>query len=348
MTENNTKPDIKSMDLGELTEALKALGEPSFRAKQLYEWMHKKGVSSYDEMSNIPKSLKEKLIENFSFTSLKAVEVKESHIDETKKFLFALHDGNVIESVFMKYKFGVSVCISSQVGCRMGCRFCASTLDGVERNLFPSEMLDQIYAITRITGEKVSRVVVMGSGEPLDNYEEVTAFIRLVTMKEGLNLSRRAVTLSTCGLKAGICRLADSGLDVNLALSLHAPNHELRRQMLPVENANRLEDVMAALDYYRAKTGRRITCEYCLIEGKNDTIKCSEELYELLKNTDHLLNVIGVNDGSVNKRDDGYIYAFADRLRRKGLNVTVRRRLGSSINAACGQLKSRYVNDKEV
>ena len=295
MTENNTKPDIKSMDLGELTDALKALGEPSFRARQLYEWMHKKCVSSYDEMSNIPKCLKEKLTENFSFTSLKAVEVKESHIDETKKFLFALHDGNVIESVFMKYKFGVSVCISSQVGCRMGCRFCASTLDGVERNLYPSEMLDQIYAITRITGEKVSRVVVMGSGEPMDNYDNVVKFIRLLSDENGLNMGQRNITVSTCGIVPGILRLADEDLSINLALSLHASNDEKRKELMPIANTYSIKEVLDALKVYYDKTHRQLTFEYALVAGVNDTDRDAAELSELLTGINAIVNLIPVN-----------------------------------------------------
>ena len=332
----------------EIKDMVLELGEPGFRADQITGWIYEKAVTDIDAMTNLPKKLRSTLKEN-CYAAWPAVEKKFTEEKSgTVKYLLRTEDDILIECVLLRYETGCTLCVSTQAGCRMGCVFCESGKGGLIRNLTRSEILGEVYRVQDEENIRISSIVLMGSGEPLDNYEEVTAFIRLVTMKEGLNLSRRAVTLSTCGLKAGICRLADSGLDVNLALSLHAPNHELRRQMLPVENANRLEDVMAALDYYRAKTGRRITCEYCLIEGKNDTIKCSEELYELLKNTDHLLNVIGVNDGSVNKRDDGYIYAFADRLRRKGLNVTVRRRLGSSINAACGQLKSRYVNDKEV
>ena len=348
MTENNTKPDIKSMDLGELTDALKALGEPSFRARQLYEWMHKKCVSSYDEMSNIPKSLKEKLTENFSFTSLKAVEVKESHIDETKKFLFALHDGNVIESVFMKYKFGVSVCISSQVGCRMGCRFCASTLDGVERNLYPSEMLDQIYAITRITGEKVSRVVVMGSGEPMDNYDNVVKFIRLLSDENGLNMGQRNITVSTCGIVPGILRLADEDLSINLALSLHASNDEKRKELMPIANTYSIKEVLDALKVYYDKTHRQLTFEYALVAGVNDTDRDAAELSELLTGINAIVNLIPVNpikERSYKPTDRTGALDFKNKLEKRRINVTIRREMGRDIDGACGQLRRRHLQE---
>ena len=219
---DDIKNDIKSLTLPELQEAIKALGEPAFRAKQLYEWMHVKQARNYDEMTNIPKALKEKLKANFEYTCLEAIQVQESRLDDTKKFLFALADGNVIESVFMKYKFGVSVCISSQVGCRMGCKFCASTMDGVERNLRPSEMLDQIYAISNYTGEKVHRVVVMGSGEPLDNYDNLLRFITLLTDENGMNLSQNNLTFSTCGIVPKIYFFNDTATTEIYTLSLHA------------------------------------------------------------------------------------------------------------------------------
>ena len=225
------KIDIKSLTLKELTQCMKDMGEPAFRAKQLYEWMHKKEAPGYDDMTNISKALKEKCLDNFEYTSLQVVEVLESKVDETKKFLFGLSDGNIIESVFMKYKFGVSVCISSQVGCRMGCKFCASTLDGVVRNLLPSEMLDQIYSISRYTGQKISRVVVMGSGEPLDNYDHFLKFVRMLSDENGLHLSQRNITASTCGLVERIRTLAEEKLQITLALSLHASNDEKRKKL---------------------------------------------------------------------------------------------------------------------
>ena len=223
------KTDIKSLTHEELQDLLKGMGEKPFRAGQLYRWMHEKLAASFDEMTNLSKDLRGKLAENCTFTALKPVCVRISQIDDTRKYLFELEDGNVIESVLMKYKHGNSVCISSQVGCRMGCRFCASTLDGLERNLTPSEMLDQIYRIQRDTGERVSNVVVMGSGEPLDNYDNLIRFIRLLTGEGGLNISQRNVTVSTCGIVPGIRKLAEEDLQITLALSLHAPNDEVRR-----------------------------------------------------------------------------------------------------------------------
>lgn len=229
--------DIKSLSIDELTKELTdRLGVQKFRAKQIYEWLHKKLVTDFDDMSNISKELKNKLKENYYITKLEPVQVLTSKIDGTQKYLFKLSDGNVIESVLMKYKFGNSVCISSQVGCRMGCRFCASTLDGLERSLRPSEMLDEIYRIQSLTGERVSNVVIMGSGEPFDNYDNIVKFLDLLTDENGLNISQRNVTVSTCGLVPRILELAKRQLQITLAISLHAPNDELRRTMMPIAN----------------------------------------------------------------------------------------------------------------
>ncbi len=266
------KIDIKSLDMEHLTSYMVSIGEKPFRAKQLYEWMHQKLAPDFNEMTNLPNSLKDKLVHLTEFTCLSVVEEKISKIDETRKYLFALSDGNVIESVLMKYKHGNSVCISSQVGCRMGCRFCASTLDGLERNLTPSEMLDQIYRIQRITGERVSNVVVMGSGEPLDNYDNLVQFIRLLTDENGLNISQRNITVSTCGIVPGILRLAEEDLQITLALSLHAPNDEVRKTLMPVANRFPLKDVLDACQTYFDKTGRRLTFEYSLVSGVNDNL----------------------------------------------------------------------------
>ena len=266
------KTDIKSLTHEELQDLLKGMGEKPFRAGQLYRWMHEKLAASFDEMTNLSKDLRGKLAENCTFTALKPVCVRISQIDDTRKYLFELEDGNVIESVLMKYKHGNSVCISSQVGCRMGCRFCASTLDGLERNLTPSEMLDQIYRIQRDTGERVSNVVVMGSGEPLDNYDNLIRFIRLLTGEGGLNISQRNVTVSTCGIVPGIRKLAEEDLQITLALSLHAPNDEVRRTLMPVAKRYGLNEVMDACRYYFEKTGRRLTFEYSLVQGVNDNL----------------------------------------------------------------------------
>ncbi|MBQ8029996.1 MAG: 23S rRNA (adenine(2503)-C(2))-methyltransferase RlmN, partial [Butyrivibrio sp.] len=291
----DNKIDLKSLDLKQLQECIKDMNEPAFRAKQLYEWLHVKQARGYDDMTNIPKSLKEKLSKEFSLTSLEVVEVQESHIDETKKFLFALADGNIIESVFMKYRFGVSVCISSQVGCRMGCKFCASTLDGVVRSLLPSEMLDQIYSIARYTGEKIGRVVVMGSGEPLDNYDNLLRFITLLTDENGMNLGQRNLTVSTCGIVPNILRLADERLSINLALSLHASNDDKRKELMPIANKYSISEVLDACRVYFEKTGRQLTFEYSLVAGVNDTEDDARELSALLAGLNAVVNLIPVN-----------------------------------------------------
>lgn len=276
------KTDIKSLTLPELTAEMEAMGEKKFRAGQLYQWMHQKLAEDYEEMTNIPAALKEKCRERFTYTSLVCVREQISKIDGTRKYLFGLSDGNVVESVFMRYKHGNSVCISSQVGCRMGCRFCASTLDGLERNLLPSEMLDQIYAITRITGERVSNVVVMGTGEPLDNYDNLLRFLQLLTAEEGLNISQRNVTVSTCGIVEKIRELADEKLQITLALSLHATTDEKRRKLMPIANKYSIKELMEACAYYFKQTGRRITFEYSLVGGVNDTPEDARELIALI------------------------------------------------------------------
>ena len=295
------KKDIKSLTLAELQEALKQFSEPAYRAKQLYEWMHGKLAADYEEMTNLPKAFREKCREAFVYTALTAVKIQESKVDGTKTFLFALSDGNLVESVWMRYKHGNSVCISSQIGCRMGCRFCASTIDGWERNLLPSEMLDQIYAITRLTGERVSNVVVMGTGEPLDNYENLLRFLLLLTDENGLHISQRNVTVSTCGIVPGILRLAKERLQITLALSLHAATDEKRRRLMPIAERYSLDELMRACTYYFEKTGRRITFEYSLADGVNDTKEDVEELTSLIKPLNCHVNLIPINP--VKERD---------------------------------------------
>ncbi|WP_292215335.1 23S rRNA (adenine(2503)-C(2))-methyltransferase RlmN [Butyrivibrio sp.] len=342
------KTDIKSLTLQELSQCMKDMGEPAFRAKQLYEWMHKKQARGYDDMTNISKALKEKCMENFEYTSLKVVEVLESKVDDTRKFLFGLSDGNIIESVFMKYKFGVSVCISSQVGCRMGCRFCASTLDGVVRNLLPSEMLDQIYSISEYTGQKISRVVVMGSGEPLDNYDNLLRFIDLLTNEDGINLGQRNLTVSTCGIVPNIYRLADENLSINLALSLHASNNDKRKELMPVANKYSLDEVLSACKAYFEKTGRQLTFEYSLVSGVNDTDADAKELSELLSGFNCVVNLIPVNpikERSYQPTDRTGALAFKNKLEKSRINVTIRREMGRDINGACGQLRRRHLEE---
>ena len=344
------RTDIKSLNLEELKTRIAELGDKPFRAKQIYEWMHRKLIAEFDEMTNIPKSLRERLEEETYLTALEPVDVRVSRLDGTRKYLFALRDGNVIESVLMRYKHGNSVCISSQVGCRMGCRFCASTLDGLERNLTASEMLDQVYRIQRETGERVSNVVVMGSGEPMDNYDNLVRFIRLLTDENGLNISQRNVTVSTCGLIPGIRRLADEGLPVTLALSLHAPNDEVRRELMPIARTYALKDVLAACREYYEKTGRRLTFEYSLVKGVNDKLAEAAELSKLMKGMHGQVNLIPVNP--IKERDfvqsnRPAIEAFKNLLEKNGINVTIRREMGRDIDGACGQLRKSYLEKSE-
>ena len=343
------KTDIKSLTLPELKDLLREMGEKPFRAGQLYQWMHVKLAASFDEMTNISKELREKLKENCTYTTLKTVCVKISKIDDTRKYLFELNDGNVIESVLMRYKHGNSVCISSQVGCRMGCRFCASTLDGLERNLTPSEMLEQIYRIQRDTGERVSNVVVMGSGEPMDNYDNLIRFISLLSGEGGLNISQRNITVSTCGIVPGIRKLAEENLQITLALSLHAPNDEVRRELMPIARRYSLDEVMDACRYYFEKTGRRLTFEYSLVQGVNDNLDEARALVRLIKDQHGHVNLIPVNP--IKERDyvrsgRQAIEAFKNLLEKSGINVTVRREMGKDIDGACGQLRKSFIDDE--
>lgn len=344
------KKDLKSMTLEELTEFVKELGEKPFRAKQLYQWMHEKLAASLDECTNLPKAFREKLAENSTYTSLRTVKMLESGIDGTRKYLFGLDDGNVIESVLMKYHHGNSVCISSQVGCRMGCRFCASTLDGLTRNLRPSEMLDQIYRIQRSTGERVSNVVVMGTGEPLDNYDNLLRFISLLTDENGLHISQRNVTVSTCGLVPEIYKLAQEKLQITLALSLHATTDEKRRKLMPIANQYSIAELMEACQNYFEQTGRRLTFEYSLVGGVNDTPEDARELCALVKPLNCHVNLIPVNP--IRERDyvqseTKAIQAFKGKLERSGIQVTVRREMGRDIDGACGQLRRRVLAREE-
>lgn len=337
--------DIKSMTLQELTDAMKEHGKPAFRAKQIYDWLHVKLVRSYSEMQNLGKEMIAFLKEQYPLYSVKPVETLTSKEDGTKKFLFELNDGNIIESVWMQYKHGNSVCISSQVGCRMGCRFCASTLDGLVRSLTPSEMLDQIYAITLLTGQKVSNVVIMGSGEPLDNYENLLRFLELVTDEKGLNLSARNITVSTCGLVPKMIDLADRKLQITLALSLHAPNNERRRALMPIANRYEIHDVVDACKYYFEQTGRRITFEYSLVAGENDSAENAKELADLIRGINCHVNLIPVNpikEREYRESTAAAVQAFKNKLEKSGINVTIRREMGRDINGACGQLRRSY------
>ena len=329
------KTDIKSMNLDELTEYIKSTGQPAFRAKQLYEWMHVKLADSYDEMSNIPAALKQRLQNECDMPVHELVRKQVSAEDKTAKYLFRLEDGNLIESVLMHYHHGNSVCISSQVGCRMGCRFCASTLDGLERNLRPSEMLDQIYRIQSLTGNRVSNVVVMGSGEPFDNFDNFIKFEKLLTDENGLNISARNLTVSTCGLVPRIYELADMRLQITLAISLHSPTDEMRKKLMPVANKYSISEIMDACSYYIEKTGRRITFEYSLVKGENDGSEHALILADLVKGMNCHINLIPVNpikERDYRQSDTKSIKKFKDILEKNRIQVTVRREMGRDID----------------
>lgn len=347
---SNSKIDIKSMNLAELTEFVASIGEKAFRAKQLYQWLHVKQVYAFDDMTNLSKAFREKLNEVSFITDLKQEQVQISQIDGTRKYLFLLEDGNVIESVLMRYKHGNSVCISSQVGCRMGCRFCASTLDGLVRGLRPSEMIDQIYKIGQDIGERISNVVVMGTGEPMDNYDNLLKFITLLTDENGLNISQRNLTVSTCGIVPRMRQLADEKLSITLALSLHASNQKKRLELMPVANKYDIHDVIDACKYYFDQTGRRVTFEYSLVGGVNDTDEDARELSQLIHGMNCHVNLIPVNP--IKERDyvqsnAAVIVAFKNKLEKNGINVTVRREMGRDIDGACGQLRKRYINENK-
>ena len=339
--------DIKSLTLKELKTEMETIGEKSFRAGQIYEWLHKKLVSDFDEMTNISKNTREKLKNNYEFTLLRKEAVQISKEDGTRKYLFSLSDGNMVESVFMKYHHGNSVCISSQVGCRMGCKFCASTLDGLERNLLPSEMLEQIYEITRDTNERVSNIVIMGTGEPMDNYDNVVRFIHMITDENGLNISQRNITLSTCGLVPGIYKLADEKLQITLALSLHATTDEKRKTIMPVANSYSIDELMEACQHYFDVTGRRISFEYSLIAGENDGDEDARLLSVLAGKVGAHVNLIPVNpvvERGFKEPDKQAVQAFKNKLEKKQINVTIRREMGRDIDGACGQLRRRHIN----
>lgn len=336
------------MTLEEVKLLVEELGEKSFRAAQLYQWLHEKLAESYEEMLNLPVDFRRRLGELKPLVKLRTVQVQESAQDGTRKYLFELPDGNLVESVWMKYHHGNSICISSQVGCRMGCRFCASTLDGLERNLLPSEMLEQIYCIVRHTGERVSNIVVMGTGEPLDNYEHLLRFIRLITVRGGLNISQRNITVSTCGLVPQIKRLAQEKLQITLALSLHAPFDEKRRELMPIANRYSLTEVIEACRYYAEQTGRRVTFEYALVAGVNDSKEDAAALERLLKPLNCHVNLIPVNpikEREYRQSARTHIEAFKKHLEKNKINVTIRREMGRDIDGACGQLRRRHIKN---
>ena len=344
------KKEIKSLYLPELTEELEQMGEKPFRAGQVYQWMHQKLAADVDEMTNLSKALREQIKERFAWTSLSIADRKISQIDGTRKYLFRLADGHVIESVWMQYHHGNSVCVSSQVGCRMGCRFCASTLDGLARNLTAAEMLEQVYRIQADTGERVSNLVIMGSGEPMDNYDNVVRFLRMISDEKGLHISQRNITVSTCGLVPEIRRFAREGLSVTLALSLHAPDDAVRRTLMPIANRYRISEVLDACQEYFQITGRRLTFEYSLVAGVNDNLEEAGRLAALLKPMHGHVNLIPVNpikERDYVQSDKKAVAAFQRYLEKHGGAATVRREMGRDINGACGQLRKSFL-EKET
>ena len=336
--------DIKSLTLSQLNTVLSPLGLPRFRAKQIYQWLHQKGVASFDEMTNLSKALREELSQAFYIPVCTVEEKYVSQLDGTVKYLFRLHDGEYIEAVVMQYHYGSTICISSQVGCKMGCTFCASTLAGFQRNLLPSEMEGQLHAAQRDLGIRISHVVLMGIGEPLDNYDNVIQFLKTLNDENGLHLSLRDVTLSTCGIVPRIYDLIEENLPITLTLSLHAPNDRLRSGMMPVNQRWGVEEAIAACRAYAEKTSRRVSFEYTLISGVNDTPQCAAELAAKLRGFICHVNLIPVNDveerGNVRSSDEA-VKNFQSALKKQGINTTIRRTLGKDIQASCGQLRRR-------
>ena len=340
-----SKVNLKALTPAQLEEYLKQLGEPAYRAKQIFKWIYK-GQTEFEKMTDLPKALIDKLKEQAYISMVEVFKKYESELDDTVKYVFLLEDGNMIESVKMKYSFGITACISSQVGCPMGCAFCASTEGGMVRNLSWWEMADEVLAIERDSREKVSRVVVMGSGEPLLNYKELLQFLKVLNMPAAFNISYRKITVSTCGIVPEIHRLADEGIPITLAVSLHAPNDEIRNRLMPINTRYPLSQLLDACKYYIIKTNRRITFEYALIAEINDTDECARELSNLLKGMLCHVNLIPLNpvEGKPFRRSSpSQVQKFEKILLANGISATVRRELGSDIQAACGQLRRRLL-----
>lgn len=340
--------NLLDFTLDEFSSWLKENGESAFRAKQVYSWIYKE-VWNFDDMRNLPKSLKEKLKENFKTVIPEIVEEFRSNDDDTRKLLLALEDGNLIECVIMKYKHGNTICISTQVGCRMGCKFCASTIDGRVRNLTSGEILSEIMIAQKTLGERISNIVLMGSGEPLDNYDNVVKFLKEVNAEYGLNIGQRHITISTCGLVPKIYELADEGLTITLAISLHAFSDEKRKEIMPIANKYSIKEILDACEYYIKKTNRRVTFEYALVKDVNDGNEDAKALGQLLKGMLCHVNLIPVNEikeNSFKRSSNKRIEEFAEILKSKGIEATVRREMGSDINAACGQLRRSYIKSQ--
>lgn len=343
------KKDIKSLTLEELKLEMENSGEKSFKAKQIYAWLHKRGAESFDEMTDISKNLRDNLKNSFDIYNCTIEKKLVSMYDNTVKYLFRLNDGEFIESVVMKYKYGYTICVSSQVGCKMGCSFCASGIAGFVRNLSVSEILSQVYKAQRDLDIRISHIVMMGVGEPLDNFDNVMRFLSMISDENGLNIGMRNISLSTCGVVTGIYKLLEKKLQLTLSVSLHAPNDRIRSQTMPVNNKWNVDTLLKACKDYTNHTSRRISFEYAMISGVNDTDDCARELANKLKGMLCHVNLIPVNsvkERDYTRSDDNRISSFIRILESRGINVTVRRTLGSDINASCGQLR-RGENNKE-
>ena len=340
--------DLKDFEFDELSAYLNELGEPKFRAKQIFSWLHK-GVEDYDDMTNISKATREKLRKNTYVSTLKIREKYVSKLDGTVKYLFELPDKNCIESVVMRYHHGLTICISSQVGCRMGCRFCASTIGGLYRSLTAGEILNQVIFAQKDIGERISNIVIMGIGEPLDNYDNIVKFLHNVNNENGINIGYRHITLSSCGVVSGIYKLAEEKLPITLTISLHAPNDKIRDTIMPINHKWNIAELMKACKVYADTTGRRISFEYSLIHGVNDSIENAKELARLIKPLHGHVNLIPVNkveERDFHKGSAQDIRAFCDMLISLGINATVRRELGSDISASCGQLRKKILGNE--
>lgn len=338
------KKDLRSMNITELTTEITESGLPKYKAAQIYSWVQKAGAASFSEMSNIAKPLRETLAEKYFLSTCKIDTKQVSKIDETVKYLFDLSDGEFVESVVMKYKYGYSICISTQLGCKMGCSFCASAIGGFKRNLTSGEMLSEIMAAQNDLGVRISHIVLMGTGEPLDNYQNVIRFLELVTDENGLNISMRHISLSTCGIVPKIYELAEKKYGLTLSVSLHAPNDEIRSRSMPVNSKWNIDELLKACKYYTKLTSRRISFEYAMIKGVNDSDECAEELARRLSGMLCHINLIPVNNVRENnyiKSDNNRLKQFSDILEKHRLTVTVRRTLGSDIDASCGQLRAK-------
>ena len=336
--------NLKSLTQPELADILKQLGQPAFRAGQVFTWLHK-GVRSYDEMTNLPKALRQTLAEHYPLFVPKVVRKQESQKDGTIKYLWQLSDGNCVETVLMRYRYGNTVCISTEVGCRMGCAFCASTIGGLVRRLEPFEMLDEVLFTQIDSGLPISHIVLMGIGEPLDNFDNVMRFLELVNHPDGMNISMRHISLSTCGLVPKIDELAARKLQISLAISLHGPNNELRSKVMPVNKAYPIEELLAACRRYYDATGRRIHFEYAMIDGVNDTPECAKELLGRLKGLGAHVNLIPLNhvgESPLQPSSREAVARFQKLLEDGGVTATVRRTLGGDIDASCGQLRRKY------